>query len=126
MLYWLCYYSCPNFSPLYHPSPCTPFHPAFSPLSLCLWVVHISSLASALRMEGQIKCLTYIFWNTYSISKIALWNLETRKWVFMIPNNTTCFYISYLHVNINTRCIFNKYHLKHKWMWKRLMQCSHI
>ena len=35
------------FSPFYSPPPCTaPPPPAFSPLSSCLWAIHISSLAS--------------------------------------------------------------------------------
>ena len=36
----------PLFSPLYSPRPCTPAPTSIPPLSLCLQVVHISSLAS--------------------------------------------------------------------------------
>ena len=46
IFYWLCYYSCPSFSPLYSPSPCTTLPQYSHPLSSCLWVVCISSLAS--------------------------------------------------------------------------------
>ena len=48
ILYWLCYYRCPIFfSPLFpsalHP---TSHQHSPNPLSSCLWVIHISSLAS--------------------------------------------------------------------------------
>ena len=46
IFYWLCYYSCPIFSPLYVLHPVSP--PPASPfLSSCPWVIHISSLASS-------------------------------------------------------------------------------
>ena len=35
-----------SYLPLYSPPPCTPFLPAFPPLSSCPCVVHVSSLAS--------------------------------------------------------------------------------
>ena len=47
IFYWLCYYRCPNFSPVAPLHPVSHFPPAIStPLSSCPWVVHISSLAS--------------------------------------------------------------------------------
>ena len=43
---WLCYYSCPIFTPLYSSLPYTPLPPSFPHLSSCPWVIYISSLAS--------------------------------------------------------------------------------
>ena len=46
VVYWLCYCSCPIFSPLYSLLPCAPpLPPSFPHVSSCLWVIHISSLA---------------------------------------------------------------------------------
>ena len=42
IFYWLCYYSCPNSSPL----PPSAWYPPIPPLSSCPWVVRIGSLAS--------------------------------------------------------------------------------
>ena len=45
--YWLCYYSCRNFSPL---APCTwytPFSAEDLPLNSCPWVMHISYLTTS-------------------------------------------------------------------------------
>ena len=44
--YWLCYYSCPIFSPRYSPLPCIPLPPSFPHFSSCPWFVHTRSLAS--------------------------------------------------------------------------------
>ena len=46
IFYWLCYYSCPNFSPFSSLHLVPSFPPAILPLSSCPWVVHISSLAT--------------------------------------------------------------------------------
>ena len=45
IFYWLCYYSFPNLSPFVPPLPCTTSTPAFTTLSSCPWVIHISSLS---------------------------------------------------------------------------------
>ena len=46
IFYWLCYYSCPIFSPLYSAPPCTPLPQTSLPLSSHPWVIHICSLVS--------------------------------------------------------------------------------
>ena len=46
IFYWLCFYSCPIFFPLYSPPSYTPPPTIIAPFGSCPWVVHISSLAS--------------------------------------------------------------------------------
>ena len=45
IFYWLCYYTCPNFTPC-PPPPGTLISPSNPPLSSCPWVIHINSLAT--------------------------------------------------------------------------------
>ena len=48
ILYWLCYYSYPNFPPFAYPHPVSPISSSNHPsLSSCPWVMHLSSLASS-------------------------------------------------------------------------------
>ena len=50
ILYWLCYYSCLNFSPFALLCLVSPFPLVILPLSSCPWVMHTSSLASPLPL----------------------------------------------------------------------------
>ena len=63
IFYWLCYYSCPDFSSfaLFHPA--TPTHSGNpSHHCLCPWVMHISSLATPfLTLYFTSPCLFCIY-----------------------------------------------------------------
>ena len=63
IFYWLCYYSCPIFFLTFIPlHPVHPFPPSFLHLSSCLWVIHVSSLASPFPIPFLTSpCLFYAY-----------------------------------------------------------------
>ena len=83
VFYWLCYYSCPNFSLFTHLRLVSPFSPAILYLSSCLWVMHISSLATPFPIlyftSPSIFCTyEFILLDAYTFSSVL--RLHPPSW----------------------------------------------
>ena len=71
IIYWLCYYSFPNFPPWFPLRPAFPNPPAFPALSSCPWVVHVSSLSSLFPIPF-LSLPIYVMPTNYASSSLYL------------------------------------------------------
>ena len=125
ILYWVCYYCCPNFLPFCPPPPSTPHSfRQFLHLCSCPWVMHIHSLTTQFPIlyftfPWLLCYYLFVFLNPFTSPPIpsrpsptwhARWKLWTIKWQYI-----------HIYQQLNLKNKLSKQEeQRHKWIWKAL------